>query len=122
MKQAATIDTSNGRAPPFFALLYALPGNSIQDIYYTESPTFWTFVKFLNWLVVNDNGYKTTKKWIHKNFDESNEKKYGAPSGSEKIAFDHAVMTENTNGESAGLSSSLTPGSSDIIDREWWLS
>merc|ERR1711871_450984 len=58
LSQAATIDASNGRAPSFVALFYALPGNSINDIYYTESKFFWSFVKFLNWLVVNDGEYK----------------------------------------------------------------
>ena len=57
LKQAAITGNSNGGSPSIFALLYALPGNSINDVYYTESPAFWNFVKFLNWLVVNDGEF-----------------------------------------------------------------
>ena len=63
----ATTTTTTTRKSQFqslsiFSLFYLLPGNSINDIHYTQSSLFWSFVKFLNWLVVNDNEYKTAKE------------------------------------------------------------
>ena len=49
---------------------------------------------------------------LMRNFDEPDEM-----SGTDKMASNQAVMTENQ--ESDGFSSSLPPGSYDIIDKEW---
>ena len=44
-----------------FQFLVAFAGNSVRDLTYTQSPSFWFIVRFLEWLVLNDSPFLTAR-------------------------------------------------------------
>ena len=60
---------------------------------------------------MNDNEYKTAKKWILKEYDNANDNSASNPTIN--------THTDDANNMNAQYISNLPQGSYDIIDQEW---